>query len=112
MLTLHELQSVLDLVEYKPGWKMDIYETATQGIFWRLQVSMEDSYNPGEFVDLSIESALPMPLMQSEYHFKEWLRWRLEGIEVHECHEWLRWKSTGKPLFDPHQEGATKPRKS
>lgn len=108
-LSLSEIQTILDEVQYKPGWEIDAYETLAQGPFLRIRASLEDSYNPGGYVDLSIESQIPSVLLSNKEDFLTWLRWRLEIIEVHECHEWLRW-SDGRPVFDPHGEGATKPR--
>lgn len=105
-LQLNELRSILDRVQYKPGWEMSVYDTEFQDLYWSVQARVENSYQPGEYVDLRIKSALPP--FYSEREFIYWLRWRLAGIEVHECHEWFRW-TNGKAVFDPHREGVDEP---
>lgn len=99
---------MVGLLVYKPGWTITVYETEFQGIWLAVAAEVEDSYHPGDSVPLRIKS--PIPPMRSNADFLNWLRWRLERIEVHECHEWLRLKDDGKPLFDPHAEGADEPR--
>lgn len=107
-MTLHlpELRAILKDVQYKPGWHMEVYDTEHQGIYWAVQVDIENSYHPGETVTLRIKSALPP--MQTTGDFYRWLLWRLQGIEGHECAEWLRDRN-GKAIFDPHAEGADEP---
>lgn len=109
MLSTEDMQNILLRLMYKPGWEAQIYETEAQGTWIAFSAQVPNSYDNGETnVDLQIES--PLPPFQTNEEFLRWLRWRLERIEVHEVHEWLRWKDTKKPVWDPHEEGATKPR--
>lgn len=101
MLSYTELQNALDRVTYRPGWEFKVYPHKFEG--HRLVIlarHVEDSYQPGKFLDLGIRS--PLPPMRDEEALYEWLAWRLGIIENHEMREWL--KVDGKPHFDPHAE--------
>lgn len=106
-LNLSQLQDINRTVRTRDGWEMDVYETAHQGIWWRLTAEVDDSYNPGQKTTLRVKS--PLPPMHSMSEFLEWVLWRLERIYIHECHEELRWVDSGKPIFDPHGEDADEP---
>lgn len=108
MLGLIEVEDLINEISYKPGWEILAYETPAQGIWIKIRAEVIDSYNPHRSVVLDIKS--PLPPMDNAEDFYVWLRWRLERIEVHECHEWLKWKRNGSPLFNPHAEGADEPR--
>lgn len=108
MMQLYALKDTLDLIEYRPGWEFEVYETEAQGIWLAITAVVPDSYNPeGDNVTLRIKS--PLPPFETTCDFLDWLRWRLERIEVHECHEWLRWNRTGKAIWNPHEDGADEP---
>lgn len=104
LLTKEQLENEVAHLSYKPGWELEIYETPAQGVWLAVHTRQEDAYG-GDKVDLCIESQLP-PFRTLE-QFREYLRWRLEVIEIHECHEWL--KRDGKAMYDPHDESAWKP---
>lgn len=106
-LSLPQLQSALGVLAYRPDWDLSVYETRAQGVFFAVVAELENSYEPGTQTVVRIKS--PVPPMASVEAFYEWLRFRLEVIERHECHEWLRFRHTGKPLFDPHAEGSDEP---
>lgn len=108
MLAYGDLKSIVDSIRYKPGWTLEVYETPFQGVWFAASAQVDDSYNEGEITDLRIKS--PIPPMQHSDEFLCWLRWRLETIEIHECHEWLRWVGTNsRPIFDPHSDEADEP---
>lgn len=106
-LSVREMESILDSVQYREGWELEVYATEFQGDWLAVKAVVDDTYHPGQQIELRIKS--PLPPMSSEGAFLTWLRWRLEVIEVHECHENLRWKSSGKPIYDPHGDGADEP---
>jgi hypothetical protein len=106
-LTRSDVEDILTSVTYKPGWTFELYDTEAQGTWLCVHADVENSYHPGETVPLHIRS--PLPPCADEDAFLAWLRWRLERIEIHECHEWL--KRDGKPMWDPHADGADQPRK-
>jgi hypothetical protein len=107
MLTTGQIATALGELVYRPGWTMRVYESQFQGLYISFTMIEEDSYNPGERITLNIKS--PVPPMVDKQAFREWLRWRLEGIACHEVHEWLRFRDSGKAVFDPHAEGVDEP---
>lgn len=108
MLSRENLNAVLDGLVYLPGWEMSVHDTPFQGLYLRVRATVPNSYEPdGEWVTLDIKSQLPP--FATDGDFRQWLRWRLEVIAVHEVHEWLRDRETGAALFDPHAEGVDEP---
>lgn len=108
MMDLRRIQHQLDYIEYKPGWKLEVYETEAQGLWIAISAELENSYEPGTTVPICVRS--PLPPFKDGYELLVWVRQRLERIEVHECHEWLRDVRTHKPFFDPHDEKAILPK--
>jgi hypothetical protein len=108
VLTTTELQNHLSTISYMPGWLIDVYDGAYEGQHCVIRTRLEDSYNPGEMVELDIHSMLP-PMRTTE-DFEQWLLWRLMRIATHEVREWL--KKDGKPIVDPHADGADQDRRS
>lgn len=107
MLTIDQIKEHLRLITYRPGWTIEAYQGSWEGIHIRIVApKVEDSYNPGEFVDLGITSHLPP--MQNFHQLETWLAWRLNRIETHEMREWL--KFGGVPIFNPHSDGAEEDR--
>lgn len=101
MLSVAELQSILDEVTYKPGWEIRVRGTDHEGAQIVMVVhEMPDSTQPGKTLDLGIVSYLPP--MQDEQALLNWLAWRIERIENHEVREWL--KLRGETVFDPHAD--------
>jgi hypothetical protein len=98
MLTISEMAALLRRVDYRDGWRFEIYEGRHEGPHLRISTEVPDAYSPGETVPLDIHSFLP-PL-RDEAAFMDWLLWRLKRIEVHECREFLR--LDGKAYSDPH----------
>lgn len=105
-MDLSAIQCVLAATSYKPKWKISAYETEAQGIWIKFCVEMEDSYHPGKGVQLYIKS--PIPPCKDAVALLVWLRWRIERVEVHECHEWLKYG--GCVIWDPHADGADEPK--
>lgn len=104
-LHITDLEDILDTIIYRPGWDLEVYETETQGLWFAVTAEVADSYNPtGPDVELRIKS--PLPPFETDKEFLRWVRWRLESIEVHECHEWLRWADGGEAIWNPHAQGA------
>lgn len=107
-LSREQLGEVLAGLVYLPGWEFSVHETPFQGDYIRIRGTVANSYDPeGEWVVLDIKS--PLPPFRTAGEFRVWLRWRLEGIAVHEVHEWLRDRGSGKALFDPHRDGVDDP---
>lgn len=108
MLSTQEMQKMMESIVYRPGWKIEVYETPFQGPCLAVSARVDNSYDPlGPMVDLRIKTLLP-PFDGME-DFLRFLRWRLAQIAVHESDEWLRWDASGRPVFDPHEESATEP---
>jgi hypothetical protein len=105
MLTRHDIERFLEGVQYKQHWRFEVYDTAHQPGPWLcIHFPQVDAYNPSQTSEFHVRSPLPMPLIRNRGDFLLWLKWRLELVEVHECHEFLR--LNGKILYDPHAEGA------
>lgn len=105
MLTLPEVQAELGRVSYRPGWTVTAWQHRFEGVWVTIAARVEDSYHPGEHVDLGIHS--PLPPMRDAGAVHDWLAWRLGIIELHEMREWLR--VDGVPVFDPHVDGVNEP---
>lgn len=112
VLTIADLNDLLDRRSYKPGWTFTIYEgDTTKQIFIRIHAVIEDSYNPGQQVALDIRSPIPGFALESELAFDKWLAWRLGVIELHESAEWYKrphrqHPERMTPVFNPHADGA------
>jgi hypothetical protein len=102
MLTRWQIERELRLLTYKEGWEWSLLEDEHEGLYVRWIITLPDSYNPGETVDLGINSWLP-PIPDRDYLAK-WFLWRVKRIESHEAREFL--KRDGVILFDPHAEAA------
>lgn len=99
-LPLSIIQTYLQRVTYRPGWTIVAYSDPWEGVIIRIVGSVENSYDPGHFIDLGVVSYLPP--VQTVDELSQWLAWRLGRIENHEMREWL--KCDGKPIYDPHAE--------
>jgi hypothetical protein len=98
MLPLEDIRAHLGRITYRPGWTFEAYEDEHEGYKLRILAPVENSYRPGETVDLGIDSFLP-PL-ETTHELETWLAWRLRRIESHESREWLR--RDGQLISDPH----------
>lgn len=99
MLTLHEVQTELARITYKPGWTLKARQSMFEGVVLRIVAEgLINSYRPKETIDIGIDSFLPP--VESVEQLHSWLAWRLDRIESHESREWL--KRDGRVLFDPH----------
>jgi hypothetical protein len=101
MLTSVEIERHFDRLTYKDGWRFLLYVTPWEGPFVRIEVDVEDSYNPGETTTLGVNSFLPP--MESTDQLESWLMARIIRIESHEAREFF--KRDGEVIFDPHAEG-------
>jgi hypothetical protein len=106
MLTTSEIQSVLDRVQYKPGWMLKVYDGRHEGQHIAITTVVPDAYDPDTDVTLDVHSMLPP--MRDHAAVLEWLAWRLGRIESHECREWLR--LDGTCWSDPHGPDADQDR--
>lgn len=103
--TFDILRRLVEDVEYKPGWTMDIVEE--DGAL-RLRISdlkCIDAYNPGKPMPLSHYHPVPT----ATYNEKTWKRWIYEQcrrVENHEIGEWLRWgdERPFAPLHGPGED--------
>lgn len=108
MLAITEIQEHLSHITSRPGWTITAYQGNFEGIHIRIiATDIEDSYHPGQYVDLGITSHLP-PMLNTQ-QLDLWLEWRLGRIDNHETREWLKYD--GKPIFDPHAPEADKDRR-
>lgn len=92
-------------MDWRPGWKLEAYMTEHQGLWFRASGMVDDAFVEGERVVLDIKS--PIPPMRDSRQLADWVLWRLERIDVHECQEWFR--VGGEQWFDPHAPGADEP---
>lgn len=98
MLTSRDIEGVLAQVEYRPGWAFTVKGGHPEGTQLNIRAEVEDAYNRGMMVTLSIDTFIP-PCPRPR-DFLRWLAWRLERIEIHESQEWFRWR--GQIVRDPH----------
>lgn len=103
---LTQLKEWLTHVTYKPGWKITAYATEFELTWIAIEMTLEDSYHPGDVMSLSIRS--PVYEFMDVEDFKRWLAWRLARIESHEMREWLKWDNV--VMFDPHSDDANLPK--
>lgn len=97
MSTVKEL---LERFTYKPGWVFHAMKHDHEGDWISIEVTLENSYEPGTTTDIRVNS--PVPPYASNHDFYEWLMWRLERFESHECREWF--KVDGLVFSDPHEQ--------
>lgn len=100
MLSLEEIREELADVLYKPGWHFEAYQHREEGIWVAIHVSLENSYRPGQSVDICVRSPLP-PIPDTDY-LHVWMNWRLDRIDNHERREWYRVR--GEIRDDPHAD--------
>lgn len=108
------LQRQLDRFTYKPGWTFRIDTTPTEGrggwgrtpFLLTVTVRVEDTYHPGQMIDIGGSVLLPYRLGEvrgpiAEREFARFLIGRITDIELHESREWL--KRDGEIYDDPHK---------
>lgn len=98
MLSIPELQALLEHITYLPGYELSVYQGRHEGQHIVIRADIPDSYHPGQTVTLDIHS--PLPPMRDAASFHDWLLWRCQRIASHETREWF--KVDGKPYSDPH----------
>lgn len=106
MLTTAEIATILEHVEYKPGWSIKVYDGRFEGQHIVITTVQVDAYNQAETVTLDVHSALPP--QADEQAFMSWLAWRIGRIENHEMREFLR--VDGVCWSDPHGPDADQDR--
>jgi hypothetical protein len=99
LLSTHDLQTHLQRLSWKPGWRFDIREHPWEGPEVHIVGSEPDTEGMGELVDLGVDSILPVYMSLAE--FERWMQKRLDRIAIHESHEWF--KRDGVVIFDPHK---------
>jgi hypothetical protein len=105
MLTVSDMAAVLGRMSYKSGWRFEVYEGRHEGPHLRIAAeNIPDAYEPGVMARFDVHSSVPP--MRDEDAFLDWLLWRLQRIEIHECREFM--KLDGKPYSNPHGEDADK----
>ena len=97
-LTYEELRAEVDRYEYRAEWVLSVYLHPWEGPVMRVVAQVPNSYHPGEFTELRVNSHIP-PMASAEA-FGHWLLWRLSQIESHEAREYLR--RDGVVLVNPH----------
>lgn len=106
VLTVADLAAHLHGITYRTGWTLSVYEGRFEGPHLRIHATVENSYSPGDPVELDVHTFIP-PMVDAA-QFDAFLAWRLGRVEIHECREWL--KRDGLPLFDPHAPDADQDR--
>jgi hypothetical protein len=100
LLSTADINAELERLSYMPGWSFKAYDHPDEGQMIRIVGErVLDSYNPGETLDIGVNSFLP-PL-SDEWDLRRWLKYRLKRIATHEVLEWL--KLDGEPIWDPHR---------
>jgi hypothetical protein len=100
MLTVGQVRAEVARVSYRPGWSLTVEERGFEDPWLRvLALDVGDAANPGQSIDLGVDS--PIPPMADVDALHRWLVWRLGRIESHESREFYR--VGGFPLFDPHR---------
>lgn len=100
MLSTDQINAELARISYRPGWSFTAFDDQWEGTKIRIVAKgIPDSYNPGETIDLGIDSFLP-PICD-EWNLRRWLAWRIQRIEIHEMREFFR--LDGRVLWDPHR---------
>jgi hypothetical protein len=99
MLTVGQVRDEVARVEYKPDWWLTVEERGFEDPWLRVLAVVPDATNPGQSIDLGIDS--PIPPMADTDALHRWLIWRLGRVESHESREFYR--VDGFPLFDPHR---------
>ena len=107
-LTVPDLQALLDVVTYKPGWRFELYDGRMEGPHVAIWTQVLDAYDPETTTVLDVHSMLPP--MRSAEQFYDWLLWRICRIETHEAREFLR--VAGAVYDDPHADGADQDRRA
>lgn len=79
-----------------------VHMSAWEGPYVRILYTLPDNFNPGESVDLGINSFLPPFFDESQ--IDAWIQWRMWRIEGHEARE--RFRVHDAIVFNPHEEGA------
>lgn len=99
-LDLTALQGIARGIRLKPGWSVIVYQDRFLGPSVRFTGTEPNSYQPGETVDLGVDS--PVPPCRDRQAFTGWLLWRWCEIWVHEARETM-WDGE-KLVSDPHAE--------
>jgi hypothetical protein len=99
MWSTKEFVDYFSRIEYR-DFDFEIHQTDWEGPFVRIRCQDDDNFNPGEKIDLGINSLL---CIGSEEEMDRWLAWRLIRLASHEVREQL--KKDGKVIFNPHAEG-------
>jgi hypothetical protein len=99
MLTIEQVRAEVAKVTYRPGWTFAVAEHGFEDPWLRIVAPVADGYDPGQSIDLGIDS--PIPPMADTDALHRWLIWRLGRVESHESREFYR--VGGFPLFDPHR---------
>jgi hypothetical protein len=100
VLSTEAIRGEVRWLTYRPGWTFDVGEKGFEDPWLRITaVGVPDAQNPGQSIDLGIDS--PIPPMADFDQLHRWLIWRLERVESHEAREFF--KVNGVTLFDPHR---------
>lgn len=97
MMSLPEIQAILDRVTYKRGWRFHVAHHPREGLLVRIEAAVTDSAT-GKSLTLGVNSWLPP--VDDEAQLVSWLQWRIRRIELHEAAEFLRLDC--RVLDDPH----------
>lgn len=100
----HNLQSLVERAEYRPGWQLllvDNYDRGqgSKGLTFIVVGTFPDTYNPENI--LRVQHLFPVP--PAAYDDRSWRRWifeRLLEVERHEAAEFF--KVDGERPYAPH----------
>lgn len=83
---------------YKKGWSFSV--SSNPYACFTIHFKCEDTYNPGEEIEVGKSTPLWMVPTGDEEVFALWLAGEIKDVEMHESREWL--KRDGKIFDDPH----------
>lgn len=101
--TFDVLRKLVEEVEYKPGWTMDLVDEDGALRLCISDLKCVDAYSPGKPMPLSHYHPVPIATY-NEATWKRWIYEQCRRVENHEIGEWLRWGDE-RPFAPIHGPG-------
>lgn len=101
---IHLITLITYRFKYKPGWRFEV--KTKDGVGLRILATVDNSYKPGEPVQIGSVALLPPEWIHwPEDRLIWWLHEEILRRETHELDEFFRVDDV--VLFDPHKRGQT-----
>jgi len=100
MLDHDDVNLILDSLTLPRGMKASASHDLWEGVQVRIVYTVENSFRPGEQIDLGISSYLSPNDLRDEETVQRWVIWRVWRIYGHEAREQVQ--RDGRPISDPH----------